>query len=327
MSTPIVPLTLSTGNRSHRTTPGKMTNQMSLHRRTLNITGNIANKVTAIEFDTEGGGKTSLWMPEEMRQWDYERRMLDEEDLWYSIYNRDAKGNITTIDKETGKPIPTGAGVKEFITAAGGHQYYTTMTLDLLENTINRISINRTDDGPSNIVLYGGAGAKRQFQQAIKSVAVNSQYYEKLGQEEIRNIAGGLEFGSYFTAYKTIDGKMITFVEAGIFNKGARAQQDLRAGRTIDGLPVTSYNMVFLDHSIDSMSGEPNVVMVKEEGRELLTGIYRGLTPLPKEWGNVPQGQLLSTTRDEASYEMMYSSGIAIKNANTAMWFEMEFTK
>lgn len=326
MSTPTVPLSKSTGNRSHRTLPGKMTNQLSLHRHTLNIAGNIANKATVYEFKTSSGGTTNMWIPEEMNQWDFTRRALDEDDLWYSTYNRDTNGNITTIDKVTNQPVPTGAGVKQFLTAVGNHQYYTTFTLDLLENKINQIYSNRVDGGNAEIVIYGGAGAKRVFQRAIKDVAVNSQYYEKLSQEEIKSIGSTLEFGKYFSSYRTIDDKVITFVESQMFNVGARAQQDKENGRVIDGFPLESYNMVFLDHGVDAESGEPNIQMVKEDGREMLSGIYKGLTPLPAEWKAV-YSDFLSTDRDEASYEIMYSNGIAIKNATTSFWFEREWSK
>ena len=324
MSTPTVPMSKSTGNRSHRTLPGKMTNQLSLHRHTLDIAGNFANKATIYEFDLKGGGTTNMWIPEEMNQFDFQRRVLDEDDLWYSVYNRDSNGNVTLTDRDTKQPIPKGAGVKQFIQSAGNHQYYTTLTLDLLEGMINKIHSNRTDGGVAEIVIYGGAGAKRMFQRAIKDVAVNSQYYQELGAQEIKDIGGSMRFGSYFTSYKTIDGKIITFVESGIFNKGPRAEQDKANGRMIAGFPVESYNMVFLDHGIDQTSGEANIQMVKEEGRELLTGIYKGLTPLPKEWGSV-YSDFLSTDRDEASYEMMYSNGIAIKNATTSFWFELDY--
>jgi hypothetical protein len=326
MSSPYVPGQLSTGNRTHRTTPGKLTNQLGLHRRSLNITGNIANKVTNVVFKNTNGGETTLWMPEEMRQFDYIRRVQDEEDILYSVYNRDANGNITTIDRETNLPVPSGAGVKEFIKAAGNHMYYTTVTLDMIENKINQLYSNREDGGPSNIVILTGAGGKRMFHRAIKNIAVNSQYYEALGMAEIKEMGMGMEFGKYFTAYRTIDGKVITVVEAGIFNKGARAKQDIANGRTLEGFPAESYNMVFLDFGTDTDSGESNVTMVKETGRELQTGIYRGMTPLPKEWGNVV-GDLLSTDRDVASYEMMYSNGISIKQAQTSAWWELDYTK
>lgn len=325
MTTPTVAQSQSTGNRNIRTTPGKMTNQLSLHRYTMNIAGNAKNKVTTFSFKTKNGGTTNMWIPEEMFQFEMRRRVLAEDELWYSVYNRDTKGNITTIDKETNQPVPTGAGVKQFIQAAGNHMYYTTMTLDLIEAQINRIKVNRTDGSMPNIVIYGGAGAKREFQQAIKSTAVNSQYYEKLGHEEIKSLGMDLQFGKYFTAFRTIDGTIITFVEAGIFNKGPRAKMDIANGRMINQFPVESYNMVFLDHGRDAETGESNIQMVKEEGRELITGIYRGMTPIPSEWGAV-NTPLLSTDKDVASYEVMYSSGIAITNATTSFWFEREFT-
>ena len=67
-----------------------------------------------------------------------------------------------------------------------------------------------------------------------------------------------------------------------LFDSGSRAEMDRKNGRMYGGFPVTSYTMVFLDHSVDNTSGEPNIQLVCEEGREYLYGIYQGITPLPK---------------------------------------------
>ena len=115
---------LSDGTTSNRMTPGKMTNQFGFQRYSKPITGNITNKVVNIEFDLDGGGKTNMWLPFELKQWEMERRMLDEIDLWYSEYNRNANGIISNLDPETGEPIPKGAGVRQIIKTAGDYDTY-----------------------------------------------------------------------------------------------------------------------------------------------------------------------------------------------------------
>ena len=76
-----------------------MTNQFGFHRFSKIITGNIANIVTEFELDYDDGSKGTLWMPYEMRQFEFMRRRLLEEDLWFSAYNRDINGVIHNQEK------------------------------------------------------------------------------------------------------------------------------------------------------------------------------------------------------------------------------------
>ena len=325
MSAPAVALTKSDGNRNNRQTPGKLTNQYGLYRYSMNITGNIANKVTIYRFDTEGGGTTDMWIPEEMRQFDYDRRILNEAELWYSVYNRDEFGNVTTVDDTTGEVVPKGAGIKQIITEAGNYSTYTTLTIEKLESTINRIFANYLGDQEPEIVLYTGAGGIREFHNAIMNKATGKGYYEALGFQEIKERGGYMEYGKYFKSYRTIDNKVLTVVETNLFNHGPRAQMDIANGRLINGFPVESYNMVYLDHSLDN-KGERNIQMVTEKGREYIANIYRGMSNLPGAWGNVT-GNLISTRKDVASYEIMESKGINMRNSSTSFWIEKDWDK
>lgn len=321
MGAPTIAASKSTGNKSNKMFPGKMTNQFGFHRFSMEITGNVANKVTVVEFDLEGGGTTNMWMPFEMKLWEMDRRLMLESDLWYSKYNRTTEGRITLYDEETGEPIPRGAGVKEIIETAGNYDTYSTLTLAKIDSVINTIYANRVDDTPMEIVIYSGAGGIRAFHNAIMNDATAKQYYTPLGDNII---SGGnyMTYGKYFNQYKTIDGKLITIRETNLFNQGLLAEQQRVNGDLIDNFPLESFNLVFLDHSKDN-GGERNIQMVTEKGRELITGIYRGPTNLPGAWGGVPDGKLISTKRDEASYEVITSDGINIKNATTCFWLSI----
>lgn len=322
MGAPAVSLSKSDGNRTNRQTPGKLTNQYGLYRYSMNIAGNVSNKATVYQFELDGGGTTDMWIPEEMRQFDYDRRILNESELWYSKYNRDEFGNVTTIDDETGEVVPKGAGVKEMLTEAGNHSTYTTLTLDKLEGTINRIFSNYLGDQEPEIVLYTGDGGIREFNNAIKNTAQGNSYYEKLGAEEIRERGGFLEYGKYFKSYRTIDDKVLTVVNTSLFNHGPRAQMDKANGELINGFSKESYNMVYLDHSQDD-KGERNIQMITEDGREYIANIYKGMANLPPMWGAV-SGNLIATRKDIASYEVMESKGINMRNATTSFWLEKD---
>ena len=80
--------------------------------------------------------------------------------------------------------------------------------------------------------------------------------------------------------------------------------------------------MVFLDLSRSS-DGEPNVQHVYEAGREYIANIYKGMSPIPSEWGGIGANNFVATTEDVASYEVIDSGGIAITNPTTCFWLEM----
>lgn len=311
---------LSDGTTSNRMTPGKLTNQFGWQRYSKPITGNITNKVVNVEFDLEGGGTTNLWLPFELKQWEIERRVMTEIDFWTSTYNRDANGLITMFDPESGEPIPKGAGVKEILTTAGNYDTFSVLTKAKFDMTVRAVFDTRSDDTPTEIVLYTGKGGAEMFHQMLMTEA--SAYVVAIGDKVIRG-DGMLEFGAYFNKYKTIDGKYITVRPVKMFDHGPLAQQDKENGRMYNGYPLQSYNMVFIDHSMNE-GGERNVQVVAELGREEIAGVYLGLTNIPDAWKAVVrrEGQL-STTKDKASYEVMTSSGINFLTATTSFWLEM----
>lgn len=326
LSAPATTASKSDGTRSNEMTPGKWTNQFGFARFSKQISGNITNKVLVVEFDTEGGGKSNYWLPFSMKQFEMSRKLQLETDLWHSEYNRDANGVIHNRDMENGEPVPKGAGVYEILDSVGNHDTFSLLTLNKLDSVINRIYNNRVDETPTEIVLYTGSGGMRMFDYALREAAKSNMYFEKVGQETISDKNGYMQYGQYFNSYKTIDGKIITIINSEFFNHGIRAKQDRAEGRVLNGFPHYSYNMVFLDHSMND-SGERNIQIVYEEGREFMTGVYRGMTNLPGEWEPMnakasSEPMLLSTRKDMAAYEVFQSLGISISNPTTSFWLE-----
>ncbi len=321
MGAPVVGMSKSDGTSSNSMAPGKWTNQFGLYRFSKNITGNVANKVVNIEFDTASGGKTNLWMPHEMKIFELDRRLMLEDKLWNGKYNRTAAGILMNKDEETGEPLSEGAGIKDILYTTGQYDTYSTLTLAKLDSIINRLVSNRVDvNTPMELVLYGGSGAVRMLNDAIKNDAVSKSFYDKLGAEEIMSGKDGwLSYGKYFNQYKTIDGHIITVKQANIFNHGLYAELDRRNGNMYKGFPDESYNMFLLDHSMGD-DGERNIDLVAEKGREVMTKVYAGMTNLPPEWAAMGSDKFMATRRDEASYEVMVSQGINMKNYTTSYW-------
>ena len=321
LGAPTIPGSKSDGNRSNNQAPSKAINQYGYYRFSKEIAGAIGNKVVDIEFDTAGGGKTNLWMPFEMKVWELMRRDMLEEDLWFSEYNRDKNGIIHLKDEKTGEAVPRGAGVKDIVKAVGNYERYSYLTLERFDRIITRIFDNRVDTTTDEILLYCGKGFAREFNDAIYRDARLKNYFMALGDANIDDSAMWMSYGRYFNRYRLINGKVITVKCVDIFDQGIRARQDREAGRMYKGLPVTSYTAVFLDHSMN-VNGERNIKFVCEEGREYKVGVYKGMAELPASWGAV-NSNLISDTKDIASYEVLGSQGINIDNPTTCFWLDL----
>lgn len=316
----------SDGTHSNAMLPGKWTNQFGFFRYSQEIAGNIANKVLNIQFDLDGGGTTNMWMPFQMKTFEMSNRKLNEERLWFDEYNRNSAGEITLKDPKTGEPIPHGAGVKSILKAVNNYDTYSVLTKAKLDSTVKSVFNNRVDDTPMEIVLYTGMGGAEMFHNAIMNDAASNTYYQALGDNVI---SGGeyLTYGKYFRQYKTIDGKLITVKTVNLFDHGSRANMQRANGDIYNGYPHDSYTLVFLDQS-KSDNGERNIMMVAEEGREYITGIYKGMSPIPGVWGKLPSSSesFLGTRQDIAAYEVMGSGGIAITNPTTSFWLDFART-
>jgi hypothetical protein len=324
LGAPTIAASKSIGNRSHSRTPGKLTNQFGYHRYSKPIAGNVSSKVVEIEIPLEGGGTTMRWLPFEMKDFEMERKILNEVDLWESEYNRNSDGEITLKDERTGEPIPRGAGVRQMLQTFGYYDTFgSTLPIKKLDNIINLIFGNRDGMSPDNIVMYTGALGKRIFHQSMveASKVMGSSFVFEMTNSIVKPNATGLTFGNYFTQYKNIDGKVISIVETNLFNKGPKAEQQRENGELVDGHPIYSANMVFLDLGKTS-EGDANVQHVYEAGREYIAKIYPGMSTIPPEWGAIAKN-IASTTEDIASYEVIDSGGIAITNPTTCFWLEM----
>ena len=321
LNAPSVAASKSIGNRSNRVTPGELTNQFGFMRFSQNIAGNVANKVVEFEFEVEGGAKTNKWMPLEMYQFELQKNIMSEQDLWLSEYNRDEYGVITLIDEETGEPIPKGAGIRQTLKDMGYYDQYAYLSTKYFDEILNMISDNDNNLKTGAITVYGGAGARREFHQMMERESVSKNFTYKLSDTMISEVPTGLSYGKYFSQYRDINGRVINFVETDLFNRGAIAEQQKQNGDVIDGLPIVSYTMAFLNIGSNT-NGEDNITLVAEEGREVIRNIYAGMSPLPDEWGALGKSNLISNVRDISSYEVMESKGINILDATTCFYLE-----
>lgn len=182
ISAPTVSESYSKGNRSNTMGPAGMTSQLEFYRYSKEIAGNLANVITQYQFQNDNGGTSNLWINEEMRQFNLHMRVMNEERLWKSEYNRLPDGTIPLKDHDNGKPIPRTAGMLEICRESNYDTYGEVLTLNKLERTIGDVLDRDTQDGDKNVALMGGKGFIRDFEMAIRTDAKENGFITPLGE-------------------------------------------------------------------------------------------------------------------------------------------------
>ncbi len=315
MSAPTVSESYSKGNRSNSMGPGKMTSQLEFHRYSKEIAGNLANVVTEYEFKTKGGGTSKLWINEEMRQFNLNMRVMNEERLWLAEYNRNNNGEVLLKDRDNGKPIPHTSGMLEICRESNYDTYGEYLTLNKIKRTVGDVLDRDTDTGTMNIVLMGGKGFLEDFDEAMKIDAKENGFLTPLGDKEIQGSGDNLEYGAYFRKYKTVDGHTITAKHCSFFDKGTIAEAAKQNGmiHPRSGLPITSHQAAFIDFS--AYDGHRNVRMVRQKGQVYKAKVIEGMTDIPASWG-LPNTNHAATDIDNARYEVKSSIGLQVDNSN-----------
>jgi hypothetical protein len=298
----------SRGVESRSYSPFATQNQLSVVRDTYKLAGNVKNKVMVLEI--KANGKTfKFWTQWELflRQLDFKERC--ESDLWYSEYNKDADGVIHVIDEDSGEVVPSGAGMLQQIP---NQDTYTIMTTTKLETLITDLFFNASDADKVNVEIFTGTGGLRQADVAMKAASAG---YTLVDTKQISGEGNNLMFGAYFNVYRSRDGHTVTFRKLPLMDKGIMADNSPR--HPIDDLPLESYNMYAIDNS--SYDGIKNIQYVSESGREEITKVIQGMSPLPDGYTDSIYS---SSDIDASSIEFMKTQGIAfIKPTNSLKIF------
>ena len=321
MSAPTVSESYSKGNRSNTMSPGKMTSQLEFHRYSKEIAGNLANVVCKYEFKDASGRTSNLWINEEMRQFNLTMRVMNEERLWISEYNRNQNGEIPLKDRDNGKPIPHTAGMLEICRESNYDTYGEFLTLSKIKRTVGYVLSRDTDDGQMTVVLMGGKGFLEDFDEAMKMDAKENGFLTPLGDKEIQGSSDSLTYGAYFRKYKTVDGHTIVAKHASYFDKGTVAEAQKQNGyiHPRSGYPMSSHRACFIDFS--NYEGNQNVRMVRQKNQIYKAKVLKGLTDVPASWG-VPDSNYIATEIDMSRFEIKTSFGLQVNNSNRMFMLE-----
>lgn len=298
----------SIGNESNRRTPGKAKNQIGIIRKSYEFAGNISNRTVEYLLPTKNG-VTKLWQPFEEYEHEMNFKRSCEESLWESQYNRDANGNIMTIDPDTGLPIPYGAGLKAQIPNRGT---YSILTFKKISKIISDIFYDASDKENVNVVLFTGTMGKQEFSDAIMTEAKSWTIYQGALNSTITGSPMNLTFGAAFTHFRHIDGHMVSVVTMPYLDKSGYADKSPR--HSLSGRPLSSYEMHFVDMSV--YDGENNVQLVNQKGRSMIRGIEQGMTLLKQgnSYADYSGNSLVvSTSQDKSAVHFLKTLGVAIR--------------
>ena len=144
-----------------------------------------------------------------------------------------------------------------------------------------------------NIVLYTGVGGAQEFDEALKDKA--SQVTQIMGDKFTTGAGRNLRLTGFYTSFEHVDGHVITLAKLPLLDYGSRAENAPK--HPITGLPMTSYEMYFVDQSM--YDGEQNVRMVTQKGRSMIRRCVAGMSePAMDFTGN---NQYIATEQDKSS--------------------------
>jgi hypothetical protein len=321
MSAPTIPEAYSRGNRDNKRGLGKMYNQIGFQRYSMEIGGNIANKVVSVQFPVEGGGTTNLWINEQHRQFEKNVLKFSEGQQWTSQFNRQLNGEILLKDLDNGEEIPEGAGVFEMVREVNDISYGASLPLSVINRALES-NIEQDSDTGTEIVLYAGRGYLEDFNRGIRTDITASGFTQALGDKMINGEYGKLSYGNTFTQFRNVAGDIITIKPLDMLDNGLLAENDKLNGNIhpISGRPMSSHTAIWLDQSV--YSGERNVSMAMQKGLGDTFGIVKGLAPIPAAWGSLTDSKALATEVDASSYQRKLSKGVNILNTTGCVFMQ-----
>lgn len=291
----------SRGRESRSQSPALMQNQCAFLRNSYNWKGNVENKVMTITLPKVGGGVTSFWQEWELFQLELKQMEECENYLWYSEWNRTPEGQILDKDPDTGEAMPMGSGLLEQIPNSAS---YGILTVDKIKRVVRDVMYNSSADKQREITLYTGRGGQEEFNNAMVNDLVAMGYQYQQSTKVINGAANShnLVYGAYFGSFRHQDGHTVTIKYLPLLDMGARAEAAPKHPRT--GLPITSYDMYFVDESI--IDGMPNIQYIQEAGREDIKKIVAGI--------NSKDTTYVASDQDASSVHMGKSIGIHMFN-------------
>lgn len=233
--------------------PFALRNRLTIHRKHYEMTGGAATDVMVIALkDPKTGKESYLW--ETYAEWQFLQQ-------WYRELDRAAVYNkFGVAPGENGRPVLTGAGLREQIAPANKRDY-TVLTESVIREFLMDLSYNVIDQGKRKFVALCGEGFMDQFDRAMKDTVrgwqlVDTKFVTGSGQE--------LTLGGQFTTYKGLNGTEVTLAHFPCYDDPVHNR--LLHPETLR--PLESYRATFIEYG--NYDGKGNFVKMAKRGREQL---------------------------------------------------------
>ncbi len=304
-----VSLLRSKGTEHRSMTYYRIQNSIGAYRHSFNWAGNVANKV--MTYAIKINGKTiNVWTEWEKAMEEMSFQEKKEVDFIFSKLNKDAEGNIQTIDIDSNETVPSGMGIWDQITQS---LEYGVMTETKWDNFITDIIYNSGDQNASGErVIMGGTGLMMEIDRAFKHRAGAFQMISNdLYVKGDANSKEGLQYGSYFTSYRHRSGVIFKFVKHQAFDTSSIAQSAPKHPKyrnlstmSFCGLAL-DFATVEVDKKLTGQGQESNIMYLYEEGREFDEWMVQGGAKIP----GVQMQESRATDQDQSSWHMFATQG------------------
>lgn len=294
----------SDGVESRSQLGGVATNMTSFVRTTTKVKGNVQNKVMKYTIKLDGKGTFNGYMDWNLFMADIMFKNACEEDLWNSVYSKYNTGQFSTIDKATGKPVTSGAGIRQQITNSST---YSTLSYTKLATIIRDVTFS-TGAKSANIVMWTGTGGTEAFNDAMMDKLKAFGFTVSSDKFVAGQNSYDMVFGSFFKTFKHQDGHTVTIMKHPMFDYGQLS--NIVNFHPTSGLPLTSYDFIFVDQS--TYNDVANVQYVYEKGREYQQYVINGNIQIAGRGTS----DFRASAKDSASIQASKSQGIQIMNTS-----------
>lgn len=296
------------GGGTNFSTPMKLQNQLTTLRKQYACTRSAATDVMVMTLFSDDGQETKMWT--KLQEWNFISQWYKEMDksFIYSEYNSDAQG-YTNLRDENGRPIYTGAGIRQQISPANV-RYYSRLTYQILDDFLLDLSYAaKRWGGDTKFVALTGKMGMREFDRAIKEYNSDNSITVTNSGTFIKGDGSELTLTGHFKTVEFLNGISLTVKEFDPYDDPVRNGGNLHP---VSGKPVESYRFTILDFGTTA-NRKPNIRKVaKKDSDNAMWYVAGSTTP----FGEVAKSMnvMRSSTVDGYEVHRLAEVGIQMEN-------------
>ena len=300
------------GGGTNFSAPMKLQNQLTTLRKQYACTRSAATDVMVMTLFADDGQETKMWT--KLQEWNFISQWYKEMDksFIYSEYNSDAQG-YTNLKDQNGRPIYTGAGIRQQISPANV-RYYSRLTYQILDDFLSDLSRTaKVWGGDTNFVALTGQMGMREFDRAIKEYNTGNNITVTDSGTFIKGNGSDLVSLGHFKKVEFMNGISLTVKQFDPYDDLVRNGGNLHP---VSKWPIESYRFTILDFGTTA-NRKPNIRKVaKKDSDNAIWYVAGSTTP----FGEVAKSMnvMRSSTVDGYEVHRLAEVGIQMENPLSA---------